>query len=107
LDLGRARARPGGAVQPAQPLERREAPRLLAAGEGREVADVERADLLGAGLGRDQNGCAHPTAPSICSSMSRLSSNAYSMGSSLAIGSMKPRTIIAIASSSVRPRDIR
>lgn len=48
-----------------------------------------------------------PTAPSICSSISRLSSSAYSIGSSLAIGSTKPRTIIAIASSSERPRLIR
>ena len=50
---------------------------------------------------------AQPTAPSICSSMSRLSSRAYSIGSSLAIGSTKPRTIIAIASSCSMPRDIR
>ena len=48
-----------------------------------------------------------PTAPSICSSIRRLSSRAYSIGSSLAMGSTKPRTIIAIASSSVMPRDIR
>ena len=48
-----------------------------------------------------------PTAPSICSSMSRLSSSAYSIGSSLAIGSTNPRTTIAIASSSVRPRLIK
>ncbi len=50
---------------------------------------------------------AQPTAPSICSSISRLSSRAYSIGSSLAIGSTKPRTIIAIASSCSMPRDIR
>ena len=50
---------------------------------------------------------AQPTAPSICSSISRLSSSAYSIGSSLAIGSTKPRTIIAIASSSSMPRLIR
>jgi hypothetical protein len=48
-----------------------------------------------------------PTAPSICSSMSRFSSRAYSIGSSFAIGSTKPRTIIAIASSSSMPRLIR
>ena len=48
-----------------------------------------------------------PTAPSICSSMSRLSSRAYSMGSSRAMGSTNPRTIIAMASSSVSPRDWR
>ena len=56
--------------------------------------------------GRQRRG-GQPTAPSICSSMSRLSSRAYSIGSSLAIGSMKPRTIIAIASSCSMPRDIR
>lgn len=50
---------------------------------------------------------AQPTEPSIWSSMSRLSSTAYSMGSSLTIGSMKPATTIAVACSSVRPRLIR
>jgi hypothetical protein len=49
----------------------------------------------------------YPTAPSICSSISRFSSRAYSIGSSRAIGSTKPRTIIAIASSSSIPRLIR
>ena len=49
----------------------------------------------------------HPTEPSMPISMSLLSSSAYSMGSSRAIGSMKPRTIIAMASSSGMPRDIR
>ncbi len=58
------------------------------------------------GLDGDR-GPAQPTAPSICSSISRLSSSAYSMGSSLAMGSTKPRTIIAIASNSLRPRLIR
>lgn len=48
-----------------------------------------------------------PTAPSICNSISRFSSRAYSIGSSRAIGSTKPRTIIAIASSSLIPRLIR
>jgi hypothetical protein len=48
-----------------------------------------------------------PTDPSISSSIRRLSSTAYSSGSSLAIGSMKPRTIIAIASSSGIPRLVR
>ncbi len=37
----------------------------------------------------------------------RFSSTEYSMGSSLAIGSMKPRTIIACASVSATPRDCR
>ncbi len=48
-----------------------------------------------------------PTAPSICSSIRRFSSRAYSIGSSRAMGSMKPRTIIAIASVSSMPRLIR
>ena len=48
-----------------------------------------------------------PTAPSICSSIRRLSSSAYSIGSSRAIGSTKPRTMVAIASSSVMPRLMR
>ena len=77
------------------------------------VIDHERADALhlaaSGGRGRTGHGkrLRHPTAPSICSSIRRFSSNAYSIGSSLAIGSMKPRTIMAIASSSVRPRLIR
>ena len=48
-----------------------------------------------------------PTEFSICSSMRRLSSRAYSMGSSRAIGSTKPRTIVAMASVSVSPRCMR
>ena len=49
----------------------------------------------------------HPTEPSICSSTRRFSSTAYSIGSSRVIGSMKPFTIIAVASTSDRPRLIR
>ena len=49
----------------------------------------------------------YPTDPSISSSIKRLSSTAYSSGSSLAIGSIKPRTIMALASSSESPRLIR
>src|SRR6266516_1192805 len=48
-----------------------------------------------------------PTEPSICSWISRFISTAYSSGSSFVIGSTKPLTIIALASASVRPRDIR
>jgi hypothetical protein len=48
-----------------------------------------------------------PTEPSICSSISRFSSTAYSIGSSLVIGSMKPFTIIAMASLLGEPRLIR
>jgi hypothetical protein len=46
----------------------------------------------------------YPTDPSICSSISRFISTAYSMGSSFTRGSMKPLTIIELASASVRPR---
>ncbi len=128
---------PGGALgqQSSELLHRGEAPLLLAAGRQRERRDVERRRTLGArllghepgrrgGLRVDVRGGAgvghggirvdervgnghQPTAPSIWSSMRRLSSRAYSIGSSRAIGSMKPRTIIAMASSSAIPRDMR
>ena len=48
-----------------------------------------------------------PTDPSICSWIRRFISTAYSSGSSLVIGSTKPETIIALASASERPRDMR
>jgi hypothetical protein len=48
-----------------------------------------------------------PIAPSICSSISRFSSTAYSIGNSRVIGSMNPLTTIAVASASVSPRLIR
>ncbi len=91
-------------VQAAEALERREPPDLLAAGRDRVVGQVEGAHRVQVGGDFQTH---QPTAPSICSSMRRLSSRAYSIGSSLAIGSTKPRTIIAIASSSAMPRDIR
>ena len=131
----------GGVVERAgEPLERREAPDLLAAGGHRVVVEVEGAHRVQVGLhvvhleggghavagvsshghvwgvflasgasggAGGSDGRRQPTAPSICSSMRRLSSRAYSIGSSLAIGSTKPRTIIAIASSSSMPRDMR
>ena len=50
---------------------------------------------------------AQPTEPSISSLISRLSSTAYSRGSSLVKGSKKPLTIMVIASSSESPRLIR
>ena len=53
------------------------------------------------------NHAPYPTEPSISSSIRRFSSTAYSSGSSLAIGSMNPRTMSAIASSSVIPRLVR
>src|SRR5215210_5010477 len=48
-----------------------------------------------------------PTEPSIWSWIKRFISTAYSSGSSLVIGSTKPETIIAEASVSVSPRDMR
>ena len=50
---------------------------------------------------------AHPTEPSISSSMSRFSSTAYSMGSCFTNGSRNPLTIIVDASSSLKPRLMR
>ena len=50
---------------------------------------------------------AQPTEPSICSSMRRLHSTAYSIGSVRVIGSMKPLTTMPIACSSESPRLIR
>ena len=134
VDLDGDAAVAGGVVlvQVPQAVQRGEPPVLLAAGGHVEVGQLERAVPLApavtgdrcravrvrlaaepAGLRAEDLGRlrwqrrAQPTAPSICSSMSRLSSRAYSIGSSLAIGSTKPRTIIAIASSSVSPRLIR
>ena len=120
----------------AELADRREAPFLFAAVRDREVRGGEAAGAIVALRGGDVDvaavrvlrdsewvgGICHknsltgrsvveaedqPTAPSICSSMRRLSSSAYSIGSSRAIGSTKPRTIIAIASVSSMPRDMR
>ena len=133
VDAGRrlhvldARAAPPAAgassVQAAQALERGEPPLLLAAGEaGKSATSKERSAWTSSSAARPvviaslsfemrsiraRSGRRQPTAPSICSSIRRLSSRAYSIGSSRAIGSTKPRTIIAIASSSVMPRLIR
>ena len=49
----------------------------------------------------------YPTEPSSCNWIRRFSSSAYSIGNSLTIGSMKPLTIMAIASSSEMPRLFR
>ena len=88
--------------------EVREAPRLLAIGRDRERLVRRPGSLAGTrqpgGLGRRRH---QPTDPSICNWISRFISTAYSSGSSLVIGSMKPDTIIAEASSSERPRLIR
>ncbi len=84
-------------------------------GEGRDSAEPRPHHLAVAlGSGRDCGGLrvaaprraciAYPTLPIISNWISRFSSTAYSSGSSLAIGSMKPLTIMLIASSSLRPR---
>ena len=101
-------SRPVGTSKSASSNERCRSPRLS---PGTGVAPCEcglplNPPVSGLRISRSASD-AQPTAPSICSSMSRLSSRAYSIGSSLAIGSTKPRTIIAIASSSVSPRLIR
>ena len=102
----------GVAGQIPHPAQRREPPVLLAPGGHGEVGGVERLQLVQPGDGRrtlwrPADPGHQPTAPSICSSISRFSSSAYSIGSSRAIGSTKPRTIVAAASSSVMPRLIR
>ena len=99
-------------MQPPQPPQRRKPPLLLPPRRHREVSQLERLPFVqprngGAGLRRPLKHGHQPTAPSICSSISRFSSSAYSIGSSRAIGSTKPRTIVAMASSSVMPRLIR
>ena len=110
-------------MQAVQAAQRGEPPVLLAAARDLERVDVVGREPLPRRGGRDlalallgalqlgsQTGnfnARHPTAPSICSSISRFSSSAYSMGSSRAMGSTNPRTTIAMASSSVSPRLIR
>src|SRR5207342_3737661 len=88
--------------------EVREAPRLLAVGRDRERLVRRPGSLAGTrqpgGLGRRRH---QPTEPSIWSWISRFISTAYSSGSSLVMGSTKPLTIIALASASVSPRDMR
>ncbi len=78
---------------------------------GHEAAvgqDGRRVDVTLRGVRGGLSRCRHqPTDPSMPISMSLFSSRAYSMGSSRAIGSMKPRTIIAMASSSGIPRLMR
>ncbi len=141
--VGQRRSRPrrrvagevGVGVQPAQPLERREPPDLLAPGRHRVVGEVERPlgvqvrvqpavssesprsraqcrsqsqiVFLGAlGVVGEQGGVSRPPLPSAARSAGSARGRTPS-GSSLAIGSTKPRTIIAIASSCSMPRDIR
>ena len=61
---------------------------------------VQTSDLLGCHV-------SYPTDPSICSSISRFISTAYSIGSSFTNGSINPLTIIVLASASERPRLIK
>src|SRR5689334_4591536 len=89
-----------GAARHRQPLERRKccAPAL--------------AQPVGLPLDRPLQGFdgephRQPTEPSISSWIRRFSSTAYSSGSSLVNGSMKPLTIIVSASLRVIPRLIR
>ena len=114
----------GGLEEALDATHRGEAPVFLAAVGHGDIVQVERGRTVRArgvrlfGVGPVRVGLVHgldnsvggrhqPTDPSICSSMRRLSSRAYSIGSSLAIGSTKPRTIIAMASFSSRPRLMR
>ncbi len=90
----------GGVLQPSRPrnVGSSMARTRSAAAAARSVRNTDVAS--GASWGQ-------PIDPSICSSMSRFISTAYSMGSSLTIGSMKPFTIILDASSSPIPWDWR
>ncbi len=99
-------------MQMPQPPQRRKPPLLFTSRRHRKVGQLERLPFVqpgngGAGFRRPLKQGHQPTAPSICSSISRFSSSAYSIGSSRAIGSTKPRTMVAMASSSVMPRLIR
>ena len=90
VEPGRGRGPPGRRASPARPNAAR-----------RVGSEVRR---------RRHTGCraaGQPTAPSMLSSIRRDSSTAYSIGSVLVIGSMKPLTIIAVACCSVSPRLIR
>ena len=83
-------------------------PRLIGACGG-ELTQGSRGGNSGARIestgARTSASAGQPIEPTISSWMSRLSSTAYSIGSSLVTGSMKPLTIIAAASSSVKPRE--
>ena len=76
------------------------------------VAVRVRAALVVLALGAHRHGAtpvspAQPTEPSIWSSIRRLHSTAYSMGSVRVTGSMNPFTTMLMAASWVRPRDMR
>ena len=88
-------------------LDGRESPLFLPTVGYIKIGNITRKDARCEIRCRCDSRSSHPTAPSIWSSIKRLSSIAYSMGSSRAMGSTKPRTIMAIASSSFMPRDMR
>ena len=84
----------------AQSLHHREP----ASSHHRKIFRIRTCARGGAGLGRRRT---QPTDPSICSSIRRLHSTAYSIGSVRVIGSMKPFTTMPIAWLSESPRLIR
>ena len=105
-DVHAAREVQSPGMQPLKSVERRETPLLLAPRRDGMIRDGARAYGRRVVARRDGDGH-QPTAPSIWSSISRFNSSAYSIGSSRAMGSTNPRTIMAMASSSVIPRDMR
>ena len=88
-------------------LERLLAQRRGEPGRFRQCGERMLVEGGGQRLGHVDLGGRQPTEPSIWSSIRRLSSTAYSMGSSRVMGSMNPFTIMAVASTSDRPRLIR
>ena len=92
-----------------EPFDRRELP----AGNATEIRQLKRSERgrrRSAAVGQEwwfDDSLRHPIEPSICSSIRRFISTAYSIGSSLTIGSMKPLTISLPASSSEMPWLIR
>src|SRR5690606_29800251 len=99
----------------AQPAQRSEPPRLVLGRGHLECVHIERCEDLAlvdrwglrpGGFGDILDGH-QPPAPSICTSIRRFNSRAYSIATSSALRPTKPRTTVAIASSSVRPRLIR
>ena len=90
----RKRQRPSGG-----PVKRGRRTKSAAAQPGRSSA-----------VGANTNGATggfQPTEPSICSSIRRLHSTAYSIGSIRVTGSMNPFTTMPVACSSESPRLMR
>jgi hypothetical protein len=81
--------------------------RMKSVGRPPERDDSEAGDRTRAARPSKRRANGQPTEPSICSSIRRLHSTAYSIGSIFVIGSMKPFTIRPIACSSESPRDMR